>query len=116
MQTGETEVVPELSLTLFERSFLKGDFVKYSLEDAESAVVVDVKTECLVEHVISGERLAGWVPWEKLRNAVKIEAKDRVVYDEWIGTVEEVRSIKGWTDGRCLRTASLSAVMGTAIG
>lgn len=90
MTTGGLEVFPELSLQLFERAFLKGDFVKHSLEDAESAVVVEVMTECLVEHVISGERLSEWVPWSKLRNAVKIEAKDKVVYDEWIGTVEEV--------------------------
>lgn len=94
MSTGELEAVPELSLQLFERAFLKGDLVKHSLEDAESAVVVEVETHCLLEHIISGERLSEWVPWSKLKNAVKIEAKDKVVFDEWIGTVEEVGRLR----------------------
>lgn len=99
MQTGVFEVVPELSLQLFERSFLKGDLVKHALTDLESAVVVDVQTECVVEHVMSRERIARPVPWAKLKNAVRIEAKDKVVYDEWIGTVEEVGSAR-WATRR----------------
>lgn len=70
---------------------MKGDFVKHSLEDPESAVVISVSSECKLEHVISGQRLDGFVPWELLKNDVKVEAKDKVVYDEWVGTIEEVR-------------------------
>lgn len=95
MQNGDIQVVSELDLELFERSFLKGDFVKHSLEDPESAVVISVSSECRLEHVISGQRLEGFVPWELLKNDVKVEAKDKVVYDEWVGTVEEVRLREG---------------------
>ena len=91
--TGEYETASELDLQLFERQFMKGDLVKHALTDLESAVVVETRTECLVEHVISRERLHKWIPWTELKNAVQIEAKDRVVYDEWIGTVEEVSTM-----------------------
>lgn len=84
----------ELDLELFERSFLKGDFVKHSLDDPESAVVIDISSECKLEHVISGQRLDGWIPWTALRNDVRVEAKDKVVYDEWIGTIEEVSLLR----------------------
>jgi ubiquitin-conjugating enzyme E2 O len=109
------EVVSELDLDLFERAFIKGDFVKHSLMDAESALVIDVQTECLIEHVISAERLPQWVPWEKLRNAVHIEAKDKVVYDEWIGTVEEVfeDGLMEAQDGTAYRLAEMGGLLET---
>ncbi|BEJ15510.1 hypothetical protein CspHIS471_0501150 [Cutaneotrichosporon sp. HIS471] len=112
---GALEVASELDLELFERAFLKGDFVKHSLMDAESALVVDVQTECLIEHVISGERLSQWVSWEKLRNAVRIEAKDKVVYNEWIGTVEEVfeDGLMEATDGTAYRIAEMGGLLET---
>ncbi len=90
MANGDLSIVPEFSLLLYQREFLKGDVVKRSLTAVESAVVVDVKTEVQLEHVITKQRVKGWVPFEKLGNSLKIEARDKVVYDEWIGTVEEV--------------------------
>jgi ubiquitin-conjugating enzyme E2 O len=90
MLTGELAIVSESSLLLYQREFLKGDVVKRSLVAVESAVVVRVKTEVQLEHVASCTRPRGWVPYEKLRNALYIEARDKVVYDEWVGTVEEV--------------------------
>lgn len=115
LRTGDLEVASELALDLFERAFLKGDFVKHSLLDSESALVVDVQTECLIEHVISGERLHQWVPWNKLRNAVKIEAKDKVVYDHWIGTVEEVfeDGLLEAADGSAYRIAEMGGLLET---
>lgn len=112
---GGLEVASEFDLDLFERAFLKGDFVKHSLLDAESALVVEVHTECLLEHVISGERLHQWVPWNKLRNAVKIEAKDKVVVDEWIGTVEEVfeDGLLEAADGSAYRIAEMGGLLET---
>ena len=90
MWTGELAIVPESSLVLYQREFMKGDIVKRSLASVESAVVVNVKTEVQLEHIITMQRIKGWVPYEKLANSLNIEARDRVVYDEWIGTVEEV--------------------------
>lgn len=85
-------IVPESSLLLYQREFLKGDVVKRSLVAVESAVIVDIKTEVQLEHIMSRERLRNWVPFDKLRNGMAIEARDKVIYDEWIGTVEEVSS------------------------
>ncbi|GMK56130.1 hypothetical protein CspeluHIS016_0211860 [Cutaneotrichosporon spelunceum] len=115
VMNGTLQVVSEFDLELFERAFLKGEFVKHSLMDAESALVVDVETECLIEHVISGERLSQWVPWGKLRNAVRIEAKDKVVYNEWIGTVEEVfeDGLMEASDGTAYRIAEMGGLLET---
>jgi hypothetical protein len=85
-------IVPESSLLLYQREFLKGDVVKRSLVAVESAVIVDIRTEVQLEHIMSRERLRNWVPFDKLRNGMAIEARDKVIYDEWIGTVEEVSS------------------------
>jgi ubiquitin-conjugating enzyme E2 O len=113
--TGEYETASELDLQLFERQFMKGDLVKHTLTDIESAVVIDTKTECKLGHVISGERLPRWIPWNQLRNAVQIEAKDRVVYDEWIGTVEEVLE-EGLVESRfgpCYSIAEMGGLLET---
>lgn len=88
--SGELAIVPESSLVLYQRDFLKGDIVKRSLVSIESAMVIDVKTEVQLEHVISRERIKGWVPSEKLKSSSSLEVRDRVVFDEWIGTIEEV--------------------------
>ena len=90
MRSGELSIVPESTLLLYQREFMRGDVVKRSLVAVESAIVVDVKTEVQLEHVITHERVRGWVPYEKLASSLQIEARDKVVYDEWIGTVEEV--------------------------
>ncbi|CAK9781769.1 hypothetical protein CC85DRAFT_267536 [Cutaneotrichosporon oleaginosum] len=115
VMTGDLKVMSEMDLELFERPFVKGDFVKHSLMDAESALVIDVQTECMIEHVISGERISQWVPWDKLRNAVRIEAKDKVVYDEWLGTVEEVfeDGLMEAQDGTSYRMAEMGGILET---
>lgn len=59
----------------------------------ESALVVNVKTEIKLQHALTGEELDQWVKYEDVSNALEIDARDRVVYDNWIGTVEEVSSI-----------------------
>ena len=89
-RTGDLSIIPESSLILYQRVFVKGDIVKRSLTAVESAVVVHVKTEVQLEHIITKQRIKGWVPYSKLANSLKIEARDKVVYDEWIGTVEDV--------------------------
>ena len=90
MMTGDLSIVPESTLLLYQRDFLKGDVVKRSLGAAESAVIVDVRTELQLENAVSHERVKGWVPFERLANSLQIEARDKVVFNEWIGTVIEV--------------------------
>ncbi|OXB36236.1 ubiquitin-conjugating enzyme E2 O [Cryptococcus neoformans] len=90
LSTGQLAIVPESTLRLFQREFLKGDIVKRSLTSQESALVVNVKTEIKLQHALTGEELDQWVKYEDVSNALEIDARDRVVYDNWIGTVEEV--------------------------
>lgn len=113
--SSEFESAPQASLQLFDRQFMKGDLVKHALTDVESAVVISVETECQLEHVISHERIPRWIPWKQLTNAVKIEAKDKVVYDEWIGTVEEVfeDGLIEAMDGSCYRIAEMGGLLET---
>ncbi|WVF65350.1 hypothetical protein IAT40_000076 [Kwoniella sp. CBS 6097] len=88
--TGELSIVPESSLTLSSREFLKGDVVKRSLTDPESAVIVDMSTQVKLVHAITKAPVEDWVEYKVLKNSLSIEARDRVVYKGWIGTVEEV--------------------------
>ncbi|GFZ47242.1 hypothetical protein JCM24511_04985 [Saitozyma sp. JCM 24511] len=113
VSTGTRVIVPESSLLLYQREFLKGDVVKRSLVAVESAVIVDIKTEVQLEHIMSRERLRSWVPFDKLRNGMAIEARDKVIYDEWIGTVEEVFE-DGLAEGRggqCYRIAEMGGLL-----
>ena len=55
-----------------------------------SAVVANVDSEVQLEHVSTHEKIRGWVPQKKLVNSLRIESKDKVVYNDWIGTVEDV--------------------------
>lgn len=92
---GKPSIVPESTLSLRTREYIKGDIVKRSLTSIESAVVVDMRTELLLEHSVSKVQAKDWVPQEKTTNAMPFEARDRVVFDEWIGTVEEVSHTLG---------------------
>ncbi|OCF32415.1 hypothetical protein I316_05840 [Kwoniella heveanensis BCC8398] len=87
---GELSIVPESSLTLSSRDFLKGDVVKRSLTSPESAVIVDMSTQVKLVHAITKAPVEDWVDYKLLKNSLSIEARDRVVYKGWIGTVEEV--------------------------
>ncbi|ORY33042.1 hypothetical protein BCR39DRAFT_463825 [Naematelia encephala] len=113
MQTGDLTIVPESTLLLYAREFLKGDVVKRSLTAVESAVVTDVRSEVQLEHVINKRPVRAWVPSEKLDSALKIEARDRVVYDEWLGIVEEVfeDGIAETQDGVLYRIAEMGGML-----
>jgi hypothetical protein len=87
---GTRLIIPESKLLLLSRDFIKGDTVKRSVTSFEAAVVTDTRTEVLLEHAISREEVKEWVPLEKLKSAVKFEGSDRVVYNQWIGTIMEV--------------------------
>lgn len=81
---------------------MNGDLVKRSLTAVESAMVIGVETEVQLDHVLGIFKIDGWTPTEKVRNAMNIEARSRVVYDNWVGVVEEVRCAEA---GRLSRMA-----------
>ncbi|KIR52646.1 ubiquitin-conjugating enzyme E2 O [Cryptococcus gattii Ru294] len=113
LSTGRLAIVPESSLRLFQREFLKGDIVKRSLTSQESALVVNIKTEVKLQHALTGEELDQWVKYEDVSNALKIDARDRVVYGNWVGTVEEVFE-NGFVEtkhGRYYRIAEMGGLL-----
>lgn len=93
LESGELQIVPEAEYTLVSRDFIPGDVVKRSLTAVESAVVSSVRSEVRLHHAIAKDREGGWIPFDQVQNALKIEARDKVFCDEWIGTVEEVSSM-----------------------
>jgi ubiquitin-conjugating enzyme E2 O len=95
-KTRELLIVPESTLSLVQREFLIGDIVKRSLANVESAVVVEVKSEVRLEHVMSKIKVEDWIPYDLIKSAIILEARDKVIYDEWIGTVEEVSRMTIW--------------------
>jgi ubiquitin-conjugating enzyme E2 O len=68
---------------------MKGDVVKRSLTDVESAVVMDLESRVRLRHAVAKHRTGGWIPFAQVKNALSMEARDRVFYDQWVGTVEE---------------------------
>ncbi|KIR72050.1 ubiquitin-conjugating enzyme E2 O [Cryptococcus deuterogattii CA1014] len=113
LSTGRLAIVPESTLRLFQREFLKGDIVKRSLTSQESALVVNIKTEVKLQHALTGEELDQWVKYEDVSNALKIDARDRVVYGNWVGTVEEVFE-NGFVEtkhGRYYRIAEMGGLL-----
>lgn len=48
------------------------------------------ETEVQLEHAIDRTKVKGWIPWSKLKSDMAIEARDRVMFGDWVGIVEEV--------------------------
>ncbi|WVR08883.1 hypothetical protein IAU60_005942 [Kwoniella sp. DSM 27419] len=113
MRDDTLAIVPESTLTLRSREFQKGDVVKRSLTSSESAVVTNITTEVKLQHAISKEAVAGWVDYALLENSLKVEAKDRVVYGGWLGTIEEVfeDGLIESKSGICYRFAEMGGLL-----
>jgi ubiquitin-conjugating enzyme E2 O len=86
---GEREILPESDLRLIDRTVPPGDFCKRSIDDVRSGVVINARVKGRIEHVISGERIAGWRTLDELESRTDAEIGDYVVYDDWIGQVRE---------------------------
>lgn len=90
--THALAILPESDLILLDRDFVRGDVIKRSLDKIESGVVMKVSSFVQLEHCISGETVAGggWVPMNKLASSLCVEAGDKVVYNNWLGTIKDV--------------------------
>ncbi|ORX39251.1 hypothetical protein BD324DRAFT_619003 [Kockovaella imperatae] len=90
MRTQELLICPESSVVLFHRAFINGDIVKRSLTSHDSAVIIDQSSEVLLEHLGTKKRLNQWIQQDKLRSHFLVEVGDKVVSDNWLGSVESV--------------------------
>lgn len=111
---SRVELLPESELLLVDRALIVGDVVKRSPQEAESGTVIGMHTSCTVaplrlenrniqldqgvpEHQVGIEQLRKLidfdasieVPAKELRPPFAYETGDLIVYNEWLGRVEE---------------------------
>ncbi|KZT36569.1 hypothetical protein SISSUDRAFT_1049714 [Sistotremastrum suecicum HHB10207 ss-3] len=105
------EIVQESELTLVDRSFNIGSPVKRSFDDVQSGIVVDVETKARLEHAISGVVVPGWISTLDVYPSPPLEIGDYVIYDDWVGQIEEVfdESTVQLGSGDLVRVPELSA-------
>lgn len=83
-----------------------GDVVKRSLRDAHSGVIVAANLELTLQHFLSDKIIFG-VPGIEVVNRRHFTPSDFVIYNHWIGIVEEVIVETLWvgqSSGRLVRT------------
>lgn len=85
-------IIPESELVLRDRDFVRGDVVKRSLDQVESGVIMQVSTEVRLVNSITGEVVgeSQWIPMKKLASSLPLEPGDKVVYNNWLGTIKDV--------------------------
>lgn len=86
----DRKILPESELILVDRTFHPGDFCKRNIEDVRSGVVLKARVDGRCEHVVSGERIEGYVTLAELADRTYAEVGDYVTYDDWIGQVRAV--------------------------
>ncbi|EPQ29104.1 uncharacterized protein PFL1_03393 [Pseudozyma flocculosa PF-1] len=84
------EIINEEEVEVIDRALHVGDVCKRSHRDKASCVVVDVKRNLTLEHVISKKRIDHEVPSDDVQNAVRVTRGDYVIVDDWVGLVEDV--------------------------
>jgi ubiquitin-conjugating enzyme E2 O len=93
LKDGALAIVPETSLVLYQREFMRGDIVKRSLFDTQSAIVQSMYSEVRLEHVMTKQKLKEWIPFQSLKSSLVVQHRDTVVFENWIGTIEEVSPV-----------------------
>lgn len=62
-------------------------------------MVLDMTMEVQLEKTTNvGRNVRGWVPLDDMKSARSIDTKDRVMYDDWVGTVDEVSVSSAFLD------------------
>jgi ubiquitin-conjugating enzyme E2 O len=90
----EREILPESALRLSDRTLGVGDYCKRNIDEVCSGVVTNVRVRGRVEHVITGEEVDGWWSRDDLEYKSEAEIGDHVVYDDWVGQVSTLSSIR----------------------
>jgi hypothetical protein len=93
MLDGAQSILPESDLQLYARDIQLGEIVKRSLTEPESAVVLEHKVEVKVKQVFTGQQVDEWIPGDLFVPSIAFERGDRVIYENWVGTVEAVMEI-----------------------
>lgn len=87
--TGKPELIPEDHLRVLDRSLMYGCVVKDPKNDVQSGTVTDVRVTVNLQHMLTRKEIRG-VDARKLRYLHDFEDGLIVVYQNWLGVVEEV--------------------------
>ena len=90
----EREILPESALRLIDRTLGVGDYCKRNIDEVCSGVVTDVHVRGRVEHVITGEEVDGWWSRDDLEYKSEAEIGDHVIYNDWVGQVSNLLSVR----------------------
>ena len=84
------EILPESELELIDRTLQAGDICKKRYDDVQSAVVMKTEVTFKVSHVISHRVLDGRFSLADIKEDEDVAIGDFVVYDDWVGQVQNV--------------------------
>jgi ubiquitin-conjugating enzyme E2 O len=97
----KTELIPESCLQLLDRAFFVGDVVKRHSKDPMSGTVIGTKAHCTlfpatmfnggqITTAMSEDLSIRNVPAEEIINVHEHNTNALVVYDDWLGRIEDV--------------------------
>ncbi|KAF2249809.1 hypothetical protein BU26DRAFT_518343 [Trematosphaeria pertusa] len=97
----KTELIPESKLELLDRALYVGDVVKRNAKDPMSGTVIGTKAVCTLfpatmfngghlTHAMTDDLSIRGVPADELINVHEYVEGALVVYEDWIGRIEEV--------------------------
>lgn len=87
------EILPESAVELVDRSLQVGDICKRRHDDVQSAVVTKAEVTFKLSHAISDRILDERFTLADIKEDEDVAVGDFVVYDDWIGQVQNVRTI-----------------------
>ncbi|KIY70179.1 hypothetical protein CYLTODRAFT_420028 [Cylindrobasidium torrendii FP15055 ss-10] len=108
---GQRQILPETDLILVDRTMQPGDFVKRSIEDVQSGVVLDLHVRSKLEHAINHIPIEGWKEPTEVQSCFEAETGDFVIYNDWIGQIIELcdENIVEVSNGHILRMPEFGA-------
>lgn len=83
-------ILPDSSLELLDRTLQAGDICKRRHDDVQSAVVTKTEVAFKVSHAISQRLLDERFTLSDIKEDEDVAIGDFVVYDDWIGQVQNV--------------------------
>lgn len=84
------EILPESQVELLDRPLQTGDICKRKHDDVQSAVVTKSEVTFKVSHAVNGQTLDQRFTLADIEEDEDVAVGDFVVYDDWVGQVQNV--------------------------
>ncbi|KLO15052.1 hypothetical protein SCHPADRAFT_902766 [Schizopora paradoxa] len=86
----DREISHESEFKLIDRPFQTGDVCKRHVEDVQSGVVKSVDVRFKAAHVISNEKVEGWLSKDDIEDTDELVIGSIVIFDDWVGQVQNI--------------------------